>query len=346
MQEEEDSTREYDSRFIQDNRQIVPPFQSSIQKRKKEPTTDVLFRVWTMHDDMNHTSLSTMAYMAKMGTLKHVTCTAEEILLVRDHQDCYSCMMSKSKAITTMLSSGIRPNIIGHSWSMDYQGPYAVAAIGGFTGRFLFVDRSCGYLVSFLVRTKSEAFACVAKLDLHCKRFGHVMQELQVDMGSVENSTEFRENCHLINVHHNQRGIEVNPVIVNMQQQNTVERQVQTFENMFAAMMIDNDLLSTSFWGLGTSATTDTRNAVTNSLCEDGNPPNYYFEGNSTDLNFQFKVGYGKPVVCTRVSKPKGSKLPGTTRNEFGIYVGPGQLRNGAMWIYLPSRGSMALSLR
>jgi len=44
-------------------------------------------------------------------------------------------------------------------------------------------------------------------------------------------------------------------------------------------MMVDNDLLQTSFWGLGFSVPTDTvnaMNAVTSS--EGGNPSNYYFE--------------------------------------------------------------------
>ena len=47
------------------------------------------------------------------------------------------------------------------------------------------------------------------------------------------------------------RGIEVNPVNLNMQKQNVVERYVQTHNNMFAALMADNDLLPASFWGLG-----------------------------------------------------------------------------------------------
>ena len=94
------------------------------------------------------------------------------------------------------------------------------------------------------------------------------------------------------------------------------------------------------------NATTDTMNHVTNSLCEDGNTPAYYFEGRCTDLRYQFRIGFGKPVVCTRVSKAKGPKLPGICRNEFGVCVGPGNLKNGAVWVYLPSRGTHALSLR
>ena len=86
------------------------------------------------------------------------------------------------------------------------------------------------------------------------------------------------------------------------------------------------------------SAVTYTMNHVTNLLCADGNTPAFYFEGRSTDLQYQFRVGYGKAGVCTRVSKMTGPKLLGTSRNEFGVCVGPGNMHNGAVWIYLPLR--------
>jgi len=207
--------------------------------------------------------------MSKMGRIKNSTCTEEEILRVRDHQHCICSLIAKAKALTAVPPSGIRPNVIGRSWTMDYQGPYALPAIGGYTGRFLFVERSRGYLMTFFVRVKS--LACVRKLNEHCKVHGHFMQDLQVDKGSVENSIEFVEQCGLINVELKLPGIMVHPVVVNMQQQNIVERYVQTFDNNYAAIMVDNDLLPPSFWGLTTA---DTMNAVTNTLCDDGHPPN------------------------------------------------------------------------
>jgi len=316
------------------------------KKRSTRLTLDIIFRVWNLHNNMNHVALSTIAYMLKMGTLKNATCTQEEVILVRDHQHCLACMLAKAKAIDKTPSSGIRPNIIGRSWSMDYQGPYRTLAIGGYSGRYLFVERSRGYQISFLVREKTEAYACVDKVDKHCKRYGHVFRELQVDSGSVETSAEFQRRCHMINLSLGQQGIEVNTVNINMQQQNVIERHVQTHDNMFAALMADNDLLPASFWGLGMLAVTDTMNNVTNTLCEDGHTPAFYFEGRSTNLNLQFRVGFGKPVVCTRVCKSKGPKIPGISRNEFGVCVGPGNLNNGAVWVYLPSRGAHSLSLR
>jgi len=101
---------------------------------------------------MNHVALSTIAYMLKMGTLKIATCAQEEVILVRDHRHCLARMIAKVKAIDKTPSCCIRPNIIGRSWIIDYQGSCGTLAIGRYSGRFLFVERSSGYQISFLVR--------------------------------------------------------------------------------------------------------------------------------------------------------------------------------------------------
>ena len=82
---------------------------------------------------------------------------------------------------------------------MDYKGPYATLALGGYTGKFVFVERSCGYCVVFLTKTKKHAAQCVKKVNLLCRRFGHSMAEIRVDMGKVENSVAFLALCHSIN---------------------------------------------------------------------------------------------------------------------------------------------------
>ena len=135
-----------------------------------------------------------------------------------------------------------------------------------------------GYIAPFLVRSKSaaDAFECVRKLNIHCQTYGYKMQQIQCDAGTTENAQEFKEKCGLINVAQGKRGIEINPVPINMQERNTVERHVQTFNNNYAAMMVDNELLPPSFWGTGVIATGDTWNKVTNTLCDDGQTPEFY----------------------------------------------------------------------
>ena len=48
---------------------------------------------------------------------------------------------------------------------MEYglQEPYATLALGGYNGKFMFIDRSCGYCIIFLVKTKKEATSVYLK---------------------------------------------------------------------------------------------------------------------------------------------------------------------------------------
>ena len=76
------------------------------------------------------------------------------------------------------------------------------------------------------------------KINSPCRRFGYRMCELRVDMGTVENSEEFGKACHTINQDIGGAGVEVLPANVEMQQQNPVERHIQTAENMGAAIQV------------------------------------------------------------------------------------------------------------
>ena len=181
--------------------------------RKQVPTQDMSFRVWRLHECTGHTDLTTLAHMAKYNLLGEIDVTMEEIVLVRDHQDCFACALSKWKRLSAAPSSGLRPTIVGKSWSLDFKGFFKTAAIGGFWT---------------------------------CRRFGYRMCELRVDMGTVENSEEFGKACHTINQDIGGAGVEVLPANVEMQQQNPVERHIQTAENMDAAIQVGQDLLGAS----------------------------------------------------------------------------------------------------
>ena len=312
--------------------------------RKRSPTWDISFRVWRGHRNANHMSLTTMGHMMKHGLLQNVDFTYKELMLVRDHQHCLACALAKWKELNSSLGSGMRMNLIGHSWSMDYKGPYHTKAIGGYNGKFIFVDISCGYLVVFLVKHKTEAFQCVQNINRLCTRFGHIMRELRVDMGTVENGNDFLLACHNINKDTGQAGIEVLPANVAMQKQNPVERYIQTFDNMDSAILVDQDLLPASFWGLSSLDVAKTINATTNTLSH-MSTPNIDFEGRlPTDASKMFRFGFAQAVVATRVGVRE--KVPGVTRNEFGVVVGRGHPSNGSVLVYFPARGTQYLGLR
>jgi hypothetical protein len=262
---------------------IDPPRSST----KKKPTHDMTFRVWGFHRRMQHVSLCRLSQMIKDGLIIDTGVQAWEIDLVNAQQDCYACALAKWKRLSVKPCSGLHPLVIGSVWSMDYSGPDATKAIGGFTGRFTFLELSVDYGVVFLVKSKMEAFASVVKINLLCRKYGYQFVKLRVDQGSVENSELFLQQCAAINSV-GTRGIEVFPANVEMQNQNPVERGVQTADNMIATVMVDQDLLGACFWGWASIAVWRALNAVTNSLCPMSTPL-FEFEGKFTNAAKMFK---------------------------------------------------------
>lgn len=273
--------------------------------------------MWRLHNSCNHTPLITLGYMLKHGLLRNVEVTYEEVILVADHQQCLACALAKWKELDKSLGSGIRMNIVGHSWSMDYQGPYHTPAIGGYTGKIIFVELSSGYIVVYLVKAKTEAFACVQSVNRLCIRFGHSMRSRCIDMGRVENGEAFLNACHLINQESGAPGIEVLPANVEMQKQNPVERHIQTSSNNDSAILVNQDLLPAAFWGLSALDVAKTMNATSNSLCHMSTPNMEFERRQATDASRMFRFGFGQADIATKTGPTV--KTPGTTRNDFWL---------------------------
>ena len=52
-------------------------------RRKTKPSASASLRVWRLHENMNHTALTTLAIMVQQLILRNAYCTAVEILLAR-----------------------------------------------------------------------------------------------------------------------------------------------------------------------------------------------------------------------------------------------------------------------
>ena len=315
--------------------------------KKKKPSSSVLFRVWRLHVRMNHTHLRTISLMIKMLILRNADCTWEEILLVASHQDCFACAIAKWKKLDKQIPSGITPNISGEHWSCDVNGPYKVLAIGGFKYQAIFSERSQGFISTFLLKSKDEITLCIPKLNNMCRANGHLIRSLKVDMGSVEKGQEFLETCDQVNVDRHTAGITVNPANVDHQEENMVERAIQTKNNMEGAMNVDQDLLGGSCWGLlalsATATVNDTINVHTGT--SGLTPGNHMHRTEGIDLRDAFPIGYGKPVIFSRVKRAPGPRTPGQARNEFGVAVGHGRAW-GSVWVLAPGRSMWSLTLR
>ena len=130
---------------------------------------------------------------------------------------------------------------------------------------------------------------------------------------------------------------------MDMQNQNPVERHHQHAKYLCAAVLVDQDLLSASFWGWAVIGVWRSLNAVTNTLTPTSTPM-IVFENKITELEHQFCYPFGQPVICAKV----GPNINGmsVTKNEFGVVVAPGLLNNGSSFVYFPSRGCRSVSIR
>jgi len=158
------------------------------------------------------------------------------------------------------------------------------------------------------------------------------MRLLRVDAGSVESSKKFGESCASANGS-GLPGVELRPAGVEKQNQNPVERHIQTIDNQINAMLVGIDTLTARWWGWASMYAWKTRNHIRNKLCPDATPI-YEVEHKTTNFaSFRFK--FGQTVITRRIGV---SKKYITNRNELGIVDCP-VLFNSTVLVYLPERG-------
>ena len=101
--------------------------------------------------------------------------------------------------------------------------------------------------------------------------------------------------------------------------------------------------MSAAWWGLATIAVCEMKNRVSNTLCPDSTPL-YYMTNKRTDNSKSLLLGFGQPVVTTRLGNK--NKAYGKTRNEIGIIVGTHNMHNGTYLTYLPEHGHFYVAPR
>ena len=94
--------------------------------------------------------------------------------------------------------------------------------------------------------------------------------------------------------------MEVRPAALERQQQNPVERSMQTRKNLRAANMFDQNLLGSSFLVWCGIATAKGMNCISNTLCSDSNLL-AVFERKTVDLDNMCKHYWGEGVISTKI---------------------------------------------
>lgn len=112
-------------------------------------------------------------------------------------------------------------------------------------------------------------------------------------------------------------------------------------------MNVDQDMLGGSCWGLLALAAADTINNTINvHTGESGlTPGNHMHRTEGVDVQDAFPIGWGKPCIFSRVKRAPGPRMPGQTRNEFGVAVGHGRAW-ASVWELAPGINMFSLVLR
>ena len=149
--------------------------------------------------------------------------------------------------------------------------------------------------------------------------YGHPPTKIiRVDRGTSEMSEEVRQ--YLLEL---KNPIRIEPCGIEEQQQNPVERLVQTWIKGVSATLADQYSLSAKNWDLASdfwiSARNNSPNFNTNSS------PSEIITGQPTDISKKFQIPFGCPVTINEKQRDHKCNF----KNKFGIAVGASEKNNG-----------------
>ena len=257
-------------------------------------TKEIIKTVLSLHFCTNHPSPSVMARAIRdrawTGIPPEITPAIVERVFA--HQICYYCAIGKVHHWTPGPGSGAPWPSIGYAVSIDYV-PVSKRAFGGFNAMFLIRELRVGLLIVHLTRDKTTFPSVVYKLRLYFLQYGLALRVIFTDSGGVEVSQKTRD---MLNIHE----IQIHPSPPEQQNQNPVERSVQTLNYGISTIMAAQQFLPDEAWGLAALSYVDTANATPNSLSGEESPL-YLITGRKPHLPTMFKYSFGQPVICPRL---------------------------------------------
>jgi hypothetical protein len=149
-----------------------------------------------------------------------------------------------------------------------------------------------------------------------------------MDAGSTENA----DDVTAFMVEH---GITPEPAAVAEQNQNPVEREVQTLKKGVSALLIDQTSLGAKWWCYAVESWIATANSTAYS---GGASPFEMVTGRAEDIGSKYRFPFGCPVSIT---KTDGREWAYDTINVFGIALGAVKSSNGSTLVLIPSRGNV-----
>ena len=303
-------------------------------------TNNEIETVMALHERMNHPSSSVMARAIRdrawTGLPDNITATLIERVFT--NQPCLSCSLGKVHHWTPGPGTGAPYPYIGYAVSIDYV-PVSTPAYGGFTAHFIVRELSIGYILVFLVKQKTEFVAVARKIRSYFLQFKSALRVIYTDSGMVEISESTHQQLALLHV-------TVRSAPPEQQNQNPVERTVQTLNYGIATMLAAQKYLSNEAWGLAAISYAATANATPNRLSGDSSPM-FLLTNRHPHLPTMFKFSFGQPVICPRLKQdPLRSQFRYGPYGELGFAVGSDPIATGAIRVYFPDRKRKSVFIR
>lgn len=249
------------------------------------------------------------------------------------HQ-CTACRLGQMNRNDHRKGTGLHPSTPGQVLSVDYQGKINPPSTRGYTGFWLFLDLHSGYIHAHFTKDKTASTYKDA-LDnvIHFYHsHQHRVQTIRCDAGSTENDTTIKQ--YLAHTHQ----IHIAPAAVDHQEQNPVERTVQTLIKGVSTIMADQQALGPAWWDYAVEywiATANCRPRQTE-LMDTPTTPIELVTRIPPSISTRFRFPFGCPVTAVN---PDGRHPKYGPIAEFGIAVGPSNTSNGATKLLIPRRG-------
>ena len=286
---------------------------------------------------MGHSSRATMMESISKGAWTGINedIPPKMIHAVMSRMHCTACALCKMHKLSSTNGEGMHGVLPGEELSVDYQGKVSPVSVRGFNGFYLFKDKFSGFRHAIMVKDKTAKtyLSAVDKVIKFYNSYGQKVEKIRCDAGSTENDSgvvEFLNKTHFI---------KVNTVAVEHQNQNFVEREVQTLiRGVGCLLVVDQQALSSKWWCYAVESWVQTANARPNAnpYIEDSSSCEEIVTGVVPDVQSRHKFPFGCPVTSIRTGI-KDQKYDPVA--EFGIAIGTTSGENGSSLILLPGKG-------
>ena len=311
----------------------------SPNKRKAEEKIDMemIREMIKLHENHGHMSQAQMLEAVEARAFDGISprITVFAVNAFYRKYGCIICRLVNHRRANQKPGTGVSYMVRARVLAMDYLGLYRPTTTYRADGGFLFECLATGYLNGILTNKKTSFIDAVKQVARFFMTHGHIVRKLQTDFDGVANSAETKEELAKM-------GIEVIPCSPDEQNQDPLERRVQTVWRTMGAMMMNQKVLTKRHWGLCWLAAIDILNKLMSKRSRAfGCTPMEAIIGIKPRPN-RFRFG---TLLISLKQEYRTEKL-GSVKSELAVAVGE-QLPPGVgIWVIIKGKTSLTPSMR